>query len=291
MSQATYQDLYWASPDGLKLYARDYRPASDSGLLPVIAIHGLTRNSADFGAIAPVLAEAGRRVVAVDVRGRGQSQYAPDPMTYVPPAYAGDIAALLEDQAISRAVFLGTSMGGLITMALAAIKPQAIAAAILNDVGPEVAIEGLTRIAAYTGQPVVVNNWDDATAYAKRINEVAFPHYDDAQWADFARRLFVEDGAGVPKLAYDPDISAPIKAAGSGALVPDLWPLYRTLAQRPTLIVRGANSDLLSTAILERMLDEGDKATAVEVPGIGHAPMLDEPQAQSAILDFLSKQD
>lgn len=290
MSQATYQDLYWTSPDGLKLYARDYRPVSESGLLPVIAIHGLTRNSADFGAIAPVLAKAGRRVIAVDVRGRGKSQYAPDPMTYVPPVYAGDIAALLEDQSITRAVFLGTSMGGLITMALTAIRPQAIAAAILNDVGPEVAIEGLTRISAYTGQPVVVNNWDDATAYAKRINEVAFPHYDDAQWADFARRLFVEDGAGVPKLAYDPDISAPIKAAGSGALVPDLWPLYRTLAQRPTLIVRGANSDLLSPAILERMLEDGEKATAVEVAGIGHAPMLDEPQAQTAILDFLSKQ-
>lgn len=285
-----YSDLYWNTPDGMRLYARDYRPNEASDALPVIAIHGLTRNSADFDSIARTLSDAGRRVIAVDVRGRGKSGRAADPMTYVPPVYARDVAALLDAHGIDKAIFMGTSMGGLITMALAAIRPQAIAATILNDVGPEVAPEGLMRIAAYTGQPVVVNNWDDATAYAKRINEVAFPHYNDDDWAAFARRLFIENAVGVPTLAYDPDISAPIKAAGAGALVPDLWPLYRTLAERPTLIVRGQTSDLLSPAILERMLAEGAQAQSVEVDGIGHAPMLDEPQAKQAITAFLAQQ-
>lgn len=285
-----YSDLYWTTPDGMRLYARDYRPDVSSDALPIIAIHGLTRNSADFTTIAQTLQEQGRRVIAVDVRGRGKSGRAADPMTYVPPVYAADIAALLDAQKIERAIFMGTSMGGLITMALTAIRPDAIAAAILNDVGPEVATEGLMRIAAYTGQPVEVNDWDDAFAYAKRINAVAFPHYGDDDWKTFAARLFVENANGVPTLAYDPDISAPIKAAGAGALVPDLWPLYRTLAKKPVLIVRGETSDLLSPAILERMLAEGSKASSVEVSGIGHAPMLDEPQAKAAITAFLSKQ-
>jgi len=284
---AIYQDLHWKSADGLALYARDYRPATPRTALPIIAIHGLTRNSADFENIAALLCAQGHRVIAVDVRGRGKSARAIDPMTYVPPVYAADIVALLDDQKLDRAIFMGTSMGGLITMALAALRPQAIAASILNDVGPEVAVEGLMRIAAYTGQPVVISNWDHAVAYAKRINAVAFPHYEDADWQNFARRLFIENADGTPVLAYDPDISAPIKAAGAGALVPDLWPLYRALAQQPTLIVRGATSDLLSPAILERMLAEGEQARAIEVEGIGHAPMLDEAQAKSAIFDFL----
>lgn len=285
-----YSDLYWNTSDGMRLYARDYRPEVASDALPVIAIHGLTRNSADFTNIAQSLQDQGRRIIAVDVRGRGKSGRAADPMTYVPPVYAADIAALLDAQKIERAIFMGTSMGGLITMALTAIRPDAIAASILNDVGPEVATEGLMRIAAYTGQPVIVNNWDDAVAYTKRINAVAFPHYGDADWQTFAKRIFVENANGTPALAYDPDISTPIKAAGAGALVPDLWPLYRTLAQKPTLIVRGETSDLLSPSILERMLAEGDKATAVEVSGIGHAPMLDEPQAMAAITAFLAEQ-
>ncbi|MDA1322342.1 MAG: alpha/beta fold hydrolase, partial [Proteobacteria bacterium] len=172
----------WTSPDGLSLYARDYAPAEGPARLPVIAIHGLTRNSADFGVIAGLIAHSGRRVLAVDVRGRGRSDRAPDPMTYTPDVYAKDVVALMEQAGIEKAVFLGTSMGGLITLALTAIKPKAIAAAILNDVGPEVAAEGLARIAAYTGQPVEIGDWSDAAAYVQRTNGAAFPHYGPADW-------------------------------------------------------------------------------------------------------------
>ncbi|WP_242912488.1 alpha/beta fold hydrolase [Brevundimonas pishanensis] len=289
MTSTAFSEFYWASRDGLKLYGRDYDPGIATGKLPIIAIHGLTRNSADFDGIANILRDAGHRVLAIDVRGRGKSQYAIDPMTYVPATYAADVVDLLEQKSIERAIFLGTSMGGLITMALAALKPQAIAAAVLNDVGPEVAPEGLARIAAYTGKSVSINNWDDAAEYARNINEVAFPHYDQSDWEAFARRIFREDEHGVPALAYDPDISAPIRAAGSGALVPDLWPLYRVLTERPTLIVRGGTSDLLSTTIAGRMITEGKNTKLIEVPDIGHAPMLDEPEAAEAILDFVGK--
>ena len=282
----------WTSPDGLSLFARDYAPAAGTARPPVIAIHGLTRNSADFEAIAPLLAQSGRRVLAVDVRGRGLSNRAPDPMTYMPDVYARDVLALMEQAGIDRAVFVGTSMGGLITMALTAMRPKAVVAAILNDIGPEVAPEGLARIAAYSGQPVEIGSWADAAAYAKRINSVAFPHYTDADWDAFARRIFRQQPNGEIALDYDPDIAVPIRAAGAKALVPNLWPMFRRLAKkRPTLLVRGANSDLLSADIAERMKKAAPTMAYVEVPGIGHAPMLDEAEAKAAIFEFLAEID
>ena len=288
----TFAERRWTSADGLSLYARDYAPASGPAKLPVIAIHGLTRNSADFEVIAPLIAQSGRRVLAVDVRGRGKSDRAPDPMTYQPLNYAHDVLALMEQAGIARAVFLGTSMGGLITMALAAIRSKVIAAAIVNDVGPEVAKEGLARIAAYSGQPVDTPTWADAAAYARKINAVALPHYGDADWMAFARRTFVEGPEGAPILNYDPDIAVPIRAAGAKALVPNLWPMFGRLARgRPVLLVRGQTSDLLSEKIAAKMRKRAPKMDYVEVPGVGHAPMLDEPEARAAIFPFLGEVD
>ncbi|MFT4954139.1 MAG: pimeloyl-ACP methyl ester carboxylesterase [Brevundimonas sp.] len=283
-----FTDRRWTS-DELSLYARDYAGAEGPARLPVIAIHGLTRNSADFGTIAPLIAATGRRVLALDVRGRGRSDRAADPMTYQPPIYAKDVLALMDQAGIGRAVFLGTSMGGLITMALTALTPERVAAAILNDIGPEVAPEGLARIAAYTGQKVDIRNWDDAADYARRTNGAALPHYGPDDWMAFARRVFREGPDGVPVLDYDPDITAPMRAAGKDALVPDLWPAFRNLAEgRKLMLVRGATSDLLSPDIAGRMREAAPHMVFVEVPGVGHAPMLDEPAARGAILDFLS---
>lgn len=284
-----YVDRRFTSPDGLSLYARDHAPGPGPAKLPVIALHGLTRNSADFGGIAPDLARAGRRVLAVDVRGRGLSDRAPDPMTYQPAVYAKDVLALMEQAGIERAVFLGTSMGGLITMAVAALRSRAIAAAIINDVGPEVAKEGLARIAAYAGQPVDTPTWAAAAEYAKRHNAVALPHYSDADWDAFARRVFREGPDGAPILDYDPDISVPIRAMGAKGLVPNLWPLFGRLAKgRPTLLIRGATSDLLSPEIAAKMRKRAPSMAYAEVPNVGHAPMLDEPEAKAAIFEFLS---
>lgn len=286
-----FTDRRWTS-DELSLYARDYAGAEGAALLPVIAIHGLTRNSADFGTVAPLIAATGRRVLALDVRGRGRSDRAADPMTYQPPVYAKDVLALLDQAGVGRAVFLGTSMGGLITMALTAMAPDRVAAAILNDIGPEVAPEGLARIASYTGQTVEIRSWDDAADYARRTNGAALPHYGPDDWLAFARRVFREGPDGVPVLDYDPDITVPMRAAGKDALVPDLWPAFRNLAEgRKLLLVRGATSDLLSSDIAGRMREAAPEMKFVEVPGVGHAPMLDEPAARDAILDFLENAD
>jgi pimeloyl-ACP methyl ester carboxylesterase len=292
----SFTDFFWTSHEGLPLHARDYAPASETGKLPVICIHGLTRNARDFEDLAPKIAATGRRVLAVDVRGRGLSAHDPNPMNYHPGTYAADVVSLLRAAGIERAVFVGTSMGGLITMVLTSIMPQAIAAAVLNDVGPELSPVGLARIAGYTGMASRFETWEAAVAYAKAVNESAFPAYGAQDWDLFARRLFDEiDGGYV--LAYDPDISAPIKAAaksqaeGGAALAPpDMYPLFRALAKdRPLLLVRGEISDLIDPAIAERMRAAAPDMTHVEVPGVGHAPMLTEPEAWAAIENLLQE--
>ena len=284
-----FAERRWTTADGLTLFARDYAPGPGPARLPVIAIHGLTRNSAGFGAVAPLIALSGRRTLALDVRGRGLSDRATDPMTYTPDVYARDVQALMDQLGLARAVFLGTSMGGLITMTLAGQASKRVAAAILNDIGPEVSPEGLARIAAYSGQPVDTPTWAEAAAYARRINAVALPHYTDADWDAFARRVFREGADGSPVLDYDPDIAVPIRAAGARALVPNLWPMFRALARRrPTLLIRGATSDLLSADIADRMKKAAPDMDYAEVPGVGHAPMLDETESKAAIFEFLA---
>ncbi len=287
-----FTDLYWTAPDGLLLHARDYPPAERDDEFPVrapvICIHGLTRNARDFEDLAPRIAALGRRVIVVDVRGRGLSARDPEPLRYVPPTYAGDILALMSSQGIEQAVFVGTSMGGLITLVVAAFKPTAVAATVLNDVGPELSPVGLARIGGYVGGGDPVITWADAAAYAERINGVAFPDYGPADWDRFARRLFnqAEDGALV--LAYDPDISAPFKVAPTGP-APDLWPLFKGLVARgPTLLVRGALSDLIDADIAGRMREAEPALRYVEVPRVGHAPELTEAPAWEAIEALLA---
>ncbi len=287
----TFADRFWLSADGLKLHARDYAAASGEALTPVICIHGLTRNARDFEALAPRLAETGRRVLAVDVRGRGASAYDPDPSHYVPVTYAGDVLALMDALAIGHAIFVGTSMGGLITLVVEALRPGAVAAAVLNDVGPEIAPEGLKRIAGYTGVGGEVTTWDEAAAYARRINEAAFPAYGQADWTAFARRLFVERD-GRPVLDYDPDISKAFKPpepkpGEDPPPPPDLWPLFAGLAKHPLLTIRGETSDILSPGIAARMREAAPAMAFAEVPGVGHAPMLDEPDALAALDELL----
>jgi pimeloyl-ACP methyl ester carboxylesterase len=285
-----FADRFWTAPGpgALRLHARDYAAASGEAHAPVVCLHGLTRNARDFEALAPHIAARGRRVLAVDVRGRGRSAWDPDPARYTPVTYAADVLALLDALAIGRAVFIGTSMGGLITMTIGAMRPAAVAAAVINDVGPELAPEGLQRILAFAGQGSPVRTWADAAAYAERVNAVAFPQYRPEQWQAFARRLFV-DKDGAPVLDYDPAIArafAPPPPAAPGQPSPppaDLWPLFKGLAGRPLLTVRGGLSDLLSPDILARMREAIPEMAVAEVPGVGHAPMLDEPEALKAI--------
>lgn len=285
---AAFTDRFWTTADGLRLHARDYAGASGPARLPVICLHGLTRNARDFEDLAPHIAAKGRRVLALDVRGRGQSAWDPQPIRYVPATYAGDVLALLDALGVARAVFIGTSMGGLITMVAAALRPRAVAAAVLNDVGPELAPDGLRRITGYAGVTAGISTWAEAADFARERNLAAFPDYTPAQWTAFARRLFTEKD-GRPVLDYDPDIAKafapPPPPAGQAPQPPvDLWPLFKGLASgRPLLTIRGALSDLLSPDIAARMREAAPDMAYAEVRGVGHAPMLDEPEALAAI--------
>ena len=289
---STYSDLSFTSPDGLALYARDYAAPSGQARLPVICIHGLTRNCSDFDELAPWIASQGRRVIALDVRGRGRSARDPDPTHYNPMVYAGDVMKLAHDLGISRAVFVGTSMGGIITMTLALRRLKLIAAAVLNDIGPVISEKGLSRIAGYAGKGCQLDSWDEAAQYIKNINEPAFPANDMAEWDKWARRAFAENEQGQLVLRYDPNIAVPIR---SGKLKPTSWigrVAFRRLARnRPTLLVRGALSDVVEDEQAGYMRRTAPAMQYAVVPGVGHAPMLTEPPAREAIEQFLSQVD
>ena len=284
-----FVDLTWRGAGDLALYARDYAGAGGPARCPVVCIHGLTRNSADFEDVAPWIAAQGRRVIAVDVRGRGRSARDPDPRRYHPAVYAQDVLGLLDEAGIARAVFVGTSMGGIITMAIAGRRLRAIAAAVLNDVGPMISIAGIRRIAGYVGKGQPVRTWDDAAAYVRSINETAFPDNTAADWSAFARRTFRQDEAGGIGPDYDPAIAASIAGAKlkPTSLVAKL--LYRRLARnRPTLLVRGAISDIAGSDEAQYMRRAAPSLQYAEVPGIGHAPLLTEPAAREALAGFLA---
>jgi pimeloyl-ACP methyl ester carboxylesterase len=281
-----FTERRWTSPDGLALYARDYAGRDGGAGLPVLCLHGFTRNSADFEELAPVIAAGGRRVVAMDMRGRGRSDRDPNPAHYHPRVYARDAIGFLSALDIPRAVFLGTSMGGLITMTVALLRPQAIAGAILNDVGPAVDPRGVARISSYAGKPVDVRDWDDAAAYAKAINQFALPAFGEADWQRMARRMF-RDGPDGPVLDYDPAIASAAKSAGRiTSLI--AWFAFRRLARHaPTLLIRGERSDILSAEIAARMKRWAPGLQVAVVPGVGHAPTLAEPEALAAVVAFL----
>jgi pimeloyl-ACP methyl ester carboxylesterase len=290
---STYTETTFTSNDGLKLYARDYAPTANGlASLPIICIHGLTRNSADFEDVAPWLASLGRRVLAVDVRGRGHSDYDTEPKHYNPLVYADDVIAMAGAMGIARAVFIGTSMGGLITMTLALRKSSLVAAAVLNDVGPIISTRGLQRIANYTGKGEVLGNWEEAAAYTRSINELAFPSNTQADWEKWARRGFIETGSGQLAMRYDPNIAVPIRAGNLKPTSVIARYAFRRLARRrPTLLVRGVLSDLIEPAQAALMRAMAPSMQYVEVAGVGHAPMLTEPEAQAALKTFLEQVD
>lgn len=282
----------WTSADGLSLFARDYAGGEGPARLPVICIHGLTRNSRDFEIVAPRIASLGRRVLAIDVRGRGGSDRDPEPMRYNPAVYAGDVIALMAQAGLARAIFVGTSMGGLIAMTLAALRPDLIGGTVLNDVGPEVGQAGLARIGGYVGGPFSAADWAEAADYCRRTNGEALPHLSDDQWLSMARRTFRVGADGRLTPDYDPAISQVFRTAPTAApatAAPDLWPLFAALsAGRPTLVVRGAKSDILEAATVERMQAMAPHMGRVEVAGVGHAPLLEEPEAEAGIDAFLN---
>lgn len=277
-------DRYWTSSDGLKLHYRDYAGPVDRPSL--LMLHGLTRNGRDFESVAARYAGEWR-VIVPDFRGRGLSQSDPDSSHYAPPTYAGDVMQLMDELGIQSAVFLGTSLGGLVTMIIATVAPQRIAGAMLNDVGPELDLSGIDRIKSYVGKYVLFRDWDDVTDRLQERAGDVYPNYDRDAWFRFAKRACRETEGGV-EFDYDMAIAEPFNSGNTGE-IPDAWPYYRALGGRPVLVLRGALSDLLSDAATARMATEIPDVEVVTVPNVGHAPDLDEPEAAAAIDRLLAR--
>ncbi len=284
---AHYAERRWTTRDGLSLFARDYAGGDGEHRLPVICLHGFTRNARDFEDLAPAIAATGRRVIAMDMRGRGQSDRDPRPANYHPKVYARDVIGFLAGLGVPRALFLGTSMGGIITLAVGLLRPALVGGAILNDVGPAVDPAGIARIQSYAGKAPPVHNWQDAADYLRAINGAALPQLTGKDWDRMARRAF-RDGPAGPVLDYDPAIAS---AGGARTKTSSLiaWFAFRRLARRvPVLLLRGERSDILSAHIAARMQRRAPAMRVVEVPGVGHAPTLAEPAAWAAIQAFLN---
>jgi pimeloyl-ACP methyl ester carboxylesterase len=280
-----WQDRHYSSTDGLTLYYRDY--AAAPGRLPVLCLPGLTRNSRDFESLALRLQAGGRRVLSPDLRGRGRSQRDPNWSNYQPATYLGDIAALQAAAGAGRVIVIGTSLGGILAMLIAATRPAAMAGAVLNDVGPEIAKEGLERISQYVGRNTPVGSWGEAAAQARATYALAMPGLTDEDWLDYARRSYVEVD-GVPQLDMDPMIGEAVRSAPSGA-APDLWPMFGALRPLPVLALRGVLSDVLSAETFDRMAVEKPDLRRLSVQRRGHPPLLDEPEVVAAIEEFLEE--
>ena len=285
MAEAAYSEGEWTSADGLTLRYRDYPGRQDRP--PLLCIPGLTRNCRDFEPVAAAFA-GDWRVIAIDLRGRGQSDYARDPASYVPVQYLADVTALLDHAGLERVVAIGTSLGGVVTMLLAATAPERIAGAVLNDIGPEVEAAGLARIRDYVGQGRSFPTWVHAARGLREQSGVAYPNFAISDWLRLARRLMVVGPGGRIAFDYDMKIAEPFNRPQAAATA-DMWPAFRALAGRPVLAVRGALSDILSAATLERMGRELKGLQAVTVPRVGHAPTLEEPVAQQGIAALLAK--
>ncbi len=282
----TYEALKIPVSANVTLHARLYRGGIRT---PAICIPGLTRNAKDFTDSAPMIAATGRDVIVVNLRGRGASDNDPDYLNYYPNTYRDDILKVLDHAGINEAVFVGTSLGGIITMLVNETAPDRVKAAILNDIGPELAPEGIARIAGYVGAAGgAIETIEEAADRIRAINGDAFPDASDADWIKFAERTFRQMTDGTWVLDYDPNIARALMELGPA---PDLWPAFESLQSTPTLVIHGAISDLLTTPIVEKMRARHPNFDYVAVPRIGHAPMLTEPVARRALETFLAAID
>jgi pimeloyl-ACP methyl ester carboxylesterase len=279
---STYADRYFTVRDGLKLHFRDYPGASERPLL--LCLPGLTRNARDFADFAERYSPR-FRVIALDFRGRATSEYDPIPSRYNPLTYAGDVVELLDQLDLAKAIFVGTSLGGLVTMVIAATAPQRIAAAVINDVGPDVDPAGIERILSYVGKDVRFTNWDEAGDTIAANNGSNFERFAHADWVAMAKRNCREENGEI-RFDYDPAIAEPFRTAGPTPEV-DLWPLFTALGRKPLLVIRGERSDLLTRQTTEKMQTVAPGMKLAVVSGVGHAPELNEPEAIAAIDEFL----
>lgn len=279
--------IHYASEEGLSLYAKSY--GDPGAALTVLCMHGLTRNHKDF---EPMIEAIGGpyRFIAVDVRGRGRSQADPNPENYRPDVYARDMQRLLQAAGVAQVALIGTSMGGLMAMLMMQVMPERILGTVLNDVGPVVDAAGLARISAQVATVAPVADWTAASAAVAAAQASVFPEFSEADWMAFAKRTYKELPDGSVMADFDPAISATLSTKTPGLLTRlAMWRLFKQLKPRPLLVVRGERSDILSTKTARRMCARHKSAKLVTVPGVGHAPLLNEPEALAGIDQFLSE--
>ena len=282
------------SSDGLRLHSRDVG-RGEAGALPVVCLPGLTRTTADFDVLAAHLAGGGgggpaRRVLSIDFRGRGGSDPDPRPENYTVPVEAGDVMAVLAAADVHEAVFVGTSRGGLVTMALSTVRPEMIRGAVLNDIGPVLEPAGLDRIRGYVGRCPPPRDWDEAVGTIQGYAGAQFTGLSPEDWLYFARTTFAErDGVLVGR--YDTALTESLRALDTTKPLPTLWPQFEGLAGAPLLVIRGKTSDLLSEATAKEMLRRHPDAALLTVPGQGHAPLLHDAATLARIAEFARRCD
>jgi pimeloyl-ACP methyl ester carboxylesterase len=287
MNAPTCEHRCWTGGDGLSLHYRDYPGRSDRP--PILCIPGLTRNARDFEPVAERFAGEWR-VICVDLRGRGDSDYAKDAGSYMPANYVEDLSRLFEEAGLERVVAIGTSLGGVVAMLLAAQAPERFAAIVLNDIGPVVEPDGLARIRDYVGQARSFPTWMHAARALQEQAGNAHPDFALADWLRLAKRLMCIAESGRIAFDYDMKIAEPFaRPPELGAPPANLWPTFRALAGRPVLALRGELSDILSAETLARMARELPDFEAVTVPRTGHAPTLEEAEAQAALARLLAR--
>ena len=275
--------------DGLKLHVRAYGSRS-APALPVICLPGLARTSADFDALAQALADDPthpRYVLAMDYRGRGLSDYDRDPGNYNLLVELADVLAVLTALGIGRAIFIGTSRGGILTMLLGSARPAAIAGVVLNDIGPVIETRGLVRIKSYLGRLPQPKNFEEGAEFLRRLFGTHFTALTPQEWQEFARRTFREkDGRIVPN--YDPRLARALQDVDLERAVPPLWKEFDSLGRMPLMVIRGVNSDLLTTATVEAMRARRQQCYAIVVPDQGHAPLLTDAETIGRVSEFVA---
>lgn len=282
---AAWSDGYWWSGDGLRLHYRDY-PGSATRP-PILCIPGLTRNARDFEAVAERLSPDWR-VICVELRGRGESAYAKNVMSYMPITYLQDIEALIREMALERFVVFGTSLGGLLAMLLSMSNHDRMAGALMNDVGPVLDERGLDRIRGYVGRSQSWPTWLHAARWFSEAQADVYPAWKIEDWIAQAKRLCRLSSTGRIVFDYDMRIAEPFKVPG-GVTGFDAWKAFRGLAGIPSLVLRGEISDLLTAETVTKMQTELPLLESAVVPKVGHTPILSEPEAAIAIDRLLQR--
>jgi pimeloyl-ACP methyl ester carboxylesterase len=286
------RDAFVNAQDGLRLHVREYGTRTAPGL-PVVCLPGLARTVADFDILAPALANdggRGRRVIAIDSRGRGQSEYDSNPENYNLAVELGDVMTVLSALGIGTAVFIGSSRGGILTMLLGAAHPAAIAGAVLHDIGPVIDMSGLARIKGYVGKLPQPHDFAEGAEILRRQMSAQFPKLTDAQWLAAAQRTWRKSGDELVPV-YDIQLSRMLAGVDVEHPLPDLWKEFDALARVPLLVIRGANSDILSPQTVTAMQARHPGMQVIEVPDQGHVPLLEGDALIQRIVDFVARCD